>query len=89
MAQYMTMISLQNLYLEGNQLVSLPENFFDCLPNLQWLDLRSNYLASIPSTYIGRHQNLKNLLLESNELRTLPLELGNIVCIYFYSVKQY
>ena len=44
---------LQCLYLEGNELTSLPENFFDCLPNLQWLDLRQNYLSSIPSTYIG------------------------------------
>lgn len=46
-------ILLQCLYMEGNELTLLPEDFFDCLPNLQWLDLRQNYLSSIPSTYIG------------------------------------
>lgn len=69
---------LQNLYLNGNRLSTLPSNFFDKLPNLQWLDLRFNELKSIPSTYIGRHKFLRNLLLEGNNLRTLPLELGLI-----------
>lgn len=69
-------VSLQYLYLEGNDLKCLPENFFDCLANLKWLDLRNNYLTAMPSTYIGRHENLRNLLLEGNQLRTLPLELG-------------
>ena len=68
--------SFQHLYLEQNNLISLPENFFDCLHNLKWLDLRRNYLTHLPSAYIGRHKRLKTLLLEDNELKTLPLELG-------------
>ncbi|XP_064630967.1 leucine-rich repeat-containing protein 27-like isoform X2 [Lineus longissimus] len=67
---------LEYLYLEGNNLTCLPEDFFDRLPNLKWLDLRRNYIVGLPSTYIGRHCCLKTLLLEGNELKSLPLELG-------------
>lgn len=72
---------LQYLYLEGNLLSCLPENFFDCLPHLCWLDLRNNYLVGLPNAYIGRHQCLRNLLLEGNQLRTLPLELGLVTTL--------
>lgn len=75
-SSYPFSMHLQYLYLEGNELTCLPDNFFDCLPNLKWLDLRKNCLITLPSMYISRHKNLKNLLLEGNELRTLPLELG-------------
>ncbi|XP_046556441.1 leucine-rich repeat-containing protein 27-like [Haliotis rubra] len=67
---------LEYLYLEGNELAYLPEDFFSCLTNLKWLDLRRNYLSRLPSSSIGKHQHLRNLLLEGNNLRTLPLELG-------------
>ena len=73
---YFCPLCLQNLYLEGNELTTLPDELFDKLPNLQWLDLRRNYLIRLPTVYTGRHQNLRNLLLEGNNLRTLPLELG-------------
>ncbi|XP_073239430.1 leucine-rich repeat-containing protein 27-like isoform X2 [Porites lutea] len=66
---------LEFLYLEGNSISSLPEELFDCLPNLRWLDLRNNRIAEIPSV-IGKHRNLRNLLLEGNTIETLPLELG-------------
>ncbi|XP_052102133.1 leucine-rich repeat-containing protein 27-like isoform X6 [Mytilus californianus] len=69
---------LEYLYLEGNELCSLPDDFFDKLPNLVWLDIRRNGLLRLPSVYTGRHQNLRNLLLEGNNLRSLPLELGLI-----------
>jgi len=67
---------LQYLYLEGNELTSLPDELFNKLPSLKWLDLRRNYIVRLPSVYTGRHQNLRNLLVEGNNLRTLPLELG-------------
>jgi Leucine-rich repeat (LRR) protein len=73
----------QYLYLEGNELCSLPDDFFDKLPKLVWLDLRKNGLLRLPSVYTGRHQNLRNLLLEGNNLRSLPLELG-ILFLGFY-----
>ena len=76
----------QYLYLEGNELCSLPDDFFDRLPNLVWLDLRRNALLRLPSVYTGRHQHLRNLLLEGNSLRSLPLELG-ILLIRYVSTK--
>ncbi|XP_033756544.1 leucine-rich repeat-containing protein 27-like isoform X2 [Pecten maximus] len=69
---------LEYLYLEGNGLSALPDDFFDKLPNLVWLDVRRNNLLRLPSVYTGRHQHLRSLLLESNSLRSLPLELGLI-----------
>jgi hypothetical protein len=38
------------LYLEGNKLTSIPDDFFQHLPNLQWLDLRNNRLTQLPSS---------------------------------------
>lgn len=70
--------NLEYLYLEGNELTSLPDDFFDCLPRLTWLDLRRNKLLRLPSVYTGRHNHLRTLLLEGNKLRSLPLELGLI-----------
>lgn len=67
--------ALQALYLEGNRLTTLPDEFFEQLPFLEWLDLRNNLLISLPSS-IGQHQNLKNLLLGDNRLRALPQSLG-------------
>ncbi|CAH1784520.1 unnamed protein product [Owenia fusiformis] len=75
-SEVLELTNLQYLYLEGNELTCLPENFFDALPKLQWLDLRRNYIIAIPSVFLSRHENLRNILLENNELRTLPLELG-------------
>lgn len=74
---YETVLNFQYLYLEGNELTSLPDDFFDCLPRLTWLDLRRNKLLRLPSVYTGRHNHLRTLLLEGNKLRSLPLELGN------------
>ena len=43
------------MYLEGNAISSLPEELFDCLPNLRWLDLRNNRISEIPPI-IGKHR---------------------------------
>lgn len=77
-SEILEMPQLENLYLEGNELTTLPDELFDKLPNLKWLDLRRNYLIRLPTVYTGRHQHLRNLLVEGNNLRTLPLELGLI-----------
>nr|XP_019920749.2 leucine-rich repeat-containing protein 27 isoform X2 [Crassostrea gigas] len=76
--ELLEMNNLEYLYLEGNELTSLPDDFFDCLPRLTWLDLRRNKLLRLPSVYTGRHNHLRTLLLEGNKLRSLPLELGLI-----------
>ena len=66
---------LQYLYLEGNVISSLPEEFFVCLRNLEWLDLRNNKLMEVPKN-VGKHKNLKTILLGINQLRVLPPEIG-------------
>ena len=67
--------SLKYLYLEGNVLCSLPEDFFTCLASLEWLDLRNNKLRKIPNN-VGEHKKLKTLLLGRNQLTVLPAEMG-------------
>ncbi|CAH2322862.1 leucine-rich repeat-containing 27 [Pelobates cultripes] len=41
---------LQNLHLEGNSLISIPEKLFLQLQHLVWLDLRYNKITSLPQT---------------------------------------
>jgi hypothetical protein len=65
------------LYLEGNKLTSIPDDFFQHLPNLQWLDLRNNRLTQLPSS-IGTLRLMKALLLEGNLISSLPPELGQL-----------
>ncbi|XP_042192788.1 leucine-rich repeat-containing protein 27 [Callorhinchus milii] len=78
---------LENLYLEGNVLASLPENLFYQLPNLIWLDLRNNKLTSLPSS-IGDHRCLRTLLLEGNPIRKLPVELGNLTSLKAINLRN-
>lgn len=70
--------NLQYLYLEGNELSDLPENFFSLFQSLKWLDLRNNKLTSIPSQDLANHCNLRYLLLENNFLKTIPIEIAHI-----------
>ncbi|KAK2823963.1 hypothetical protein Q5P01_021138 [Channa striata] len=72
--------SLKHLYLEGNQLSSIPDSLFFSLPNLQWLDLRNNQIVSLPAE-IGMHRSLRTLLLEENPISELPPELGNVITL--------
>uniref|UniRef100_A0ACB8F8L6 Uncharacterized protein n=1 Tax=Sphaerodactylus townsendi TaxID=933632 RepID=A0ACB8F8L6_9SAUR len=68
------LLNLKNLYLEGNALSVIPEDFFQHLPNLVWLDLRYNRIKELPPG-IGCHKQLKTLLLERNPIKRLPVEL--------------
>lgn len=69
-------ILFQYLYLEGNEISFLPDDFFKRFPHLKWLDLRNNCLTRLPCVYLGSHTSLRNLLLQNNQLKCLPLELG-------------
>ncbi|CAF3551128.1 unnamed protein product [Rotaria sp. Silwood1] len=77
-SQLLDFTTLQYLYLEGNQLVQLPNDLFTRLKNLKWLDLRNNQLTSIPSDDLAKHNFLQYLLLSGNHLQTLPCELGKV-----------
>ncbi|XP_026165302.1 leucine-rich repeat-containing protein 27 [Mastacembelus armatus] len=72
--------TLKYLYLEGNQICSIPASLFISLSNLQWLDLRNNLIVSLPAE-IGLHRCLKTLLLEGNPIPELPPELGNVITL--------
>ncbi|KAL0964292.1 hypothetical protein UPYG_G00321880 [Umbra pygmaea] len=78
--------TLKNLYLEGNEISSLPDTLFTNLPNLVWLDLRNNLITFLPAE-IGVHRCLKTLLLEGNPITELPLELGNVVSLKALSLR--
>ncbi|XP_029306013.1 leucine-rich repeat-containing protein 27-like isoform X2 [Cottoperca gobio] len=72
--------TLKYLYLEGNQLSSIPHSMFISLPNLLWLDLRNNQIASLPAE-IGLSRSLRTVLLEGNPISELPAELGNVITL--------
>ncbi|XP_051883600.1 leucine-rich repeat-containing protein 27-like isoform X2 [Pristis pectinata] len=78
---------LENLYLEGNAISELSEDFFHRLPNLIWLDLRNNKLTRLPLS-IGNHRCLKTLLLEGNPIRKLPVELGNVTSLKALNLRK-
>lgn len=72
--EIMNMASLKMLYLEGNYISSLPEDFFVKLPKLIWFDMRNNKLKSIPRS-IAYHNCLETLLVQGNDIDVLPVEL--------------
>ncbi|KAK7901605.1 hypothetical protein WMY93_018374 [Mugilogobius chulae] len=79
--------ALKYLYLEGNELQSIPPSMFTSLSNLLWLDLRHNQIQSLP-TEIGRHRRLRTLLLEGNPITELPPELGNVLSLNGLNIRD-
>ncbi|XP_076830364.1 leucine-rich repeat-containing protein 27-like [Brachyhypopomus gauderio] len=79
--------NLQNLYLEGNEISSLPDNLFSSLPSLVWLDLRNNQLSGLPAD-IGQHRCLRTLLMEGNPVTELPVEMGNMLTLRALSLRN-
>ncbi|XP_012945974.1 leucine-rich repeat-containing protein 27 isoform X2 [Aplysia californica] len=73
---------IEYMYLEGNDIAFLPDEFFKFFSRLRWLDLRNNQLSRIPSIFLSNHACLRNLLLEGNNLRNLPLELGLVKSLH-------
>jgi len=70
-------LTIHQLHLKNNDLVTLPGSMFADLVNLVWLDLRNNKLTTLPSE-IGMAPSLKELLLAGNVLRELPVELSRV-----------
>lgn len=79
---------VEYMYLEGNNIAFLPDEFFKFFPKLKWLDLRNNELSRIPSIFLSNHQCLRNLLLEGNNLRDLPLELGLVRSLHGLNITD-
>jgi len=68
--------NLEELYLGGNKLESLPDNIGN-LTNLKKLYLGYNQLKSLPDS-IGNLTNLKYLNLSKNQLKDLPESIGKL-----------
>ncbi|XP_077206298.1 leucine-rich repeat-containing protein 27 isoform X3 [Paroedura picta] len=81
------LLNLKHLYLEGNVVSVIPEDFFQHLPNLVWLDLRYNKIKELPSG-IGCHKQLKTLLLERNPIKRLPVEFGNLTSLTALNLRH-
>ena len=62
---------VKELYLSENQMVSISDNAFHNLPQLQVLHLESNYLVSLPVGVFKDLANLTLLRLDDNQLRDL------------------
>ncbi|KAL1263727.1 hypothetical protein QQF64_006466 [Cirrhinus molitorella] len=86
-ASVLNMTHLKSLYLEGNEISSLPERFFSNLSSLVWLDVRNNRLTGLPAA-IGQHRCLKTLLLEGNPISALPPELGHVITLKALSLRK-
>ncbi len=74
---------LQVLYLDTNNLTTLPKEIFTFLPSLKWLTAQRNQITEIP-TEIRFASELQGLRLCSNRLATIPKEigqLGKLICL--------
>lgn len=63
---------LQELYLDNNQLVTLPQSPFHALRTLQMLCLENNRIACLPEGLFQGLSALQTLRLDCNELVSLP-----------------
>ncbi|KAM9006604.1 platelet glycoprotein Ib alpha chain [Sarcophilus harrisii] len=64
--------SLENLYLGGNKLRSLPPDFLKAAFKLQKLDLAKNRLEHLSVDLLADLGNLNTLFLQDNQLSVLP-----------------
>ncbi|CEP64003.1 CCR4-NOT core exoribonuclease subunit CCR4 LALA0_S09e07426g [Lachancea lanzarotensis] len=76
---------LTRLYLNGNNLTSLPKSVKQ-LKNLRVLDLSHNKLTELPSE-LGLCHELKYLYFFDNMVSTLPWEFGNLYNLQFLGLE--
>ena len=70
-----TCTRLQRLYLDHNQLQSLPENLLQTCAQLKMLDLSDNQLQSLPENLLQTCTQMQQLSLNHNQLQSLPENL--------------
>ena len=75
MALLSTCTQLQELYLNHNQLQSLPETLLQTCTQLQRLCLHNNQLQNLPETLLTTCTQLQELYLHDNSLQNLPKTL--------------
>ena len=63
---------LEYLYLQNNQLTSIPEHSMDSLSNLKYLELSHNNISTIPDSVFYYLISLTDLNLSDNDITTLP-----------------
>ena len=79
------MMMIKEMYLDNNELRSLPEDFGN-LFNIYELRLMNNQLEALPPS-IGKLTNLQLLFLRSNNLKELPGEIGNCKAIQIFQLS--
>jgi len=70
------MPNIVKLYLQANEIDSIPDDIGYKMPNLEIINMDDNNLTELPSS-IGYLTKLIELSLEANELIYLPPEIGN------------
>lgn len=70
----------QSRHLFDNDLLSLPEDFFDTMPSLTQATLYLNRFTTLPSS-LGRATTIQNLQIYRNQLRELPESFSSLLSL--------
>lgn len=79
--------TLTVLHLSKAKLSTLPDNFFDRLPNLEKVVLDKNHLVSLPSS-LGSLRKLIYLSVVGNNLGVLPPSIGQLTTLQFLDLHS-
>ncbi|KAG5360530.1 Adenylate cyclase [Yarrowia sp. B02] len=79
--------TLTVLHLSKAKLSTLPDNFFDRLPNLEKLVLDKNHFVSLPSS-LGSLRKLIYLSAVGNNLSVLPSTIGQLTTLQFLDLHS-
>jgi Leucine-rich repeat (LRR) protein len=78
---------LEKLFLQGNRISSLPEDFFANMPNLRVLNLSANNLERL-SASVDLLGSLERLILNDNRLSTLPFEITSLESLEYLGLER-
>lgn len=69
---------MQNLNLNHNQIITLPENVFNSLTQLEQLGLEYNKIENLPKNIFNDVHILHEIMLSENSLTTLPFSITKL-----------